>query len=134
MKKVIAYVLLALFCMSASGCAVVMATRQPGHKDLTSLNIGTSRDEVIAELGNPTTSETDAEGNKVDIFKFKQGYYTGVKAVRALGHAAADVFTLGLWEVIGTPTEAVFSGKDMAIKVTYDKDNRVKNVAYLKGR
>jgi len=46
----------------------------------------------------------------------------------------ADVFTLGLWEVVGTPAEAIFSAKDMAIKVTYDKDEKVKDVVYLKGK
>ena len=133
-KKLIVYVLLGVVCFSFSGCAVVMATRQPGYKNLNAVQAGVARDEILAELGTPTASETDAQGNKVDIFKFKQGYSTGNKAVRALGHAAADVFTLGLWEVVGTPAEAVFSGKDMAIKVTYDKDNRAKEVAYLKGR
>ena len=35
-----------------------------------------------------------------------QGYRKGVKVARAIGHGAADVMTLGLWEVVGRPTEA----------------------------
>ena len=87
---------------------------------------------VLSELGTPIATEKDADGNTVDIFKFKQGYSAGNKGVRMLGHGVADVFSLGLWEVIGTPAEAVFSGKEMSIKVTYDKDNKIKDVAYLK--
>lgn len=134
MKRLIACVLLMLLCLSSSGCAVVMASRQPGQKDLSCLNAGTSRDVVLAELGNPVASETDEQGNKVDIFQFKQGYSKGAKAGRALVHGVADVFTLGLWEVVGTPTEAVLSGKDMAVKVTYNESNEVSDVVYLKGK
>jgi len=134
MKSWISFVLLIVMCVSFSGCAVIMATRQPSYKNLNCLNTGMPRDDVLAELGSPTSSETDADGNRVDIFQFKQGYTSGTKAARALVHGAADVFTLGLWEVVGTPTEAVFSGKDMATKVTYDKKNRVKEVVYLKGK
>lgn len=134
MKSLIAAILLALFCLSISGCAVFMAARQPDKKNLNCLNAGTPRDRVLAELGNPTASETDAQGQKADIFKFKQGYDTGVKVSRALVHGVADIFTLGLWEVVGTPTEAIFSGKDVAVRVTYDGDNKVKDVVYLKGK
>ncbi|MFH1996124.1 MAG: hypothetical protein ABIJ27_03890 [Candidatus Omnitrophota bacterium] len=134
MKKYIVYPLLLMVCLSTSGCAVVMATRQPDHKDLTCLSTGTLRDDVVAELGNPSITETNEHGDKVDVFQFKQGYSKGAKAGRALVHGVADVFTLGLWEVVGTPTEAIFSGKEMAVKVTYDKNNRIKKVDYLKGK
>ncbi len=134
MQRLVIPVLFVLLCVSSSGCAVVMATRQPGYKDVNSLRTGDSREEAIAILGNPTTSETNADGNKVDVFQFKQGYSTGAKAARSFGHGVADVLTLGVWEVVGTPTEAVFSGKETAIKVTYDKDNKIKELVYLKGR
>jgi hypothetical protein len=42
------------------------------------------------------------------------------------------VVTLGLWEVVGTPAEAVFSGDEMAFQVSYDKDDRVDQVTVLK--
>lgn len=134
MKALIACVLLVACCISASGCSVVMAARQPDKKDLNRLAIGTPRDTVLAEFGKPVSSETDAQGNKVDVFQFKQGFDTPTKAVRSLVHGVADVFTLGLWEVVGTPAEAIFSGKDMAIKVTYDESDKVKDVVYLKGK
>ena len=133
-KAFIVCVLLVVCCISFSGCAVVMAVRQPDRKDLASVQVGALRNNVIADLGAPAVSNIDAKGNKEDVFQFRQGYGTGVKATRALIHGVADVLTLGLWEVVGTPTEAIFSGKAMAIKVAYDKDDKVKDVTYLKGK
>jgi len=134
MKTFIVCILLAVCCMSFSGCSVVMAARQPDKKNLKTLEIGTPRNNVVAEFGSPASTETDSQGNKVDIFQFKQGFNTATKATRSLVHGVADVFTLGLWEVVGTPAEAIFGGKDMAVKVTYDKDEKIKDVVYLKGK
>jgi hypothetical protein len=33
--------------------------------------------------------------------------------------------TVGLWRVVGTPTEYAFSGTDMLVRVTYDRNDRV---------
>ena len=102
-----------------------MATKQPGKKDLSVLKEGTPRTLVIAELGAPMWSE-EKDGSRVDIHGFKQGYSTGVKAGRAFFHGVADVSTLGLWEVIGTPIESIASGTDTRVKVTYDENDLVK--------
>jgi hypothetical protein len=40
--------------------------------------------------------------------------------------------TLGLWEIVGTPTEAVFSGDELAFEVSYDEQDRVEQVTVLK--
>jgi hypothetical protein len=37
-----------------------------------------------------------------------------------------------LWDVVGTPTEAIFSGDEMAYEVSYDQDNKVYEVTTLK--
>lgn len=134
MRRLIIWALLIVICLLSSGCSVFMAARQPDKKNLNRLAIGTPRDNVLAEFGSPTSTETDSQGNKVDIFQFKQGFDTATKATRSLVHGVADVFTLGLWEVVGTPAEAIFGGKDMAVKVTYDENEKVKNVVYLKGK
>ena len=134
MKTFLACVLLIVCFMSFSGCAVVMAARQPDKKNLKILSVGTPRSNIIAEFGAPAATETDPKGDKVDIFQFKQGFDTATKATRSLVHGVADVCTLGLWEVVGTPAEAIFGGKNMAIKVTYDETEKVKDVVYLKGK
>ncbi len=39
-----------------------------------------------------------------------------------------DVLTLGLWEVIGTPTELILSGDKHEVTVVYDADGRLVSV------
>lgn len=113
------------------GCAVFMAANQPGKKDVNMFREGVPRSALIAEFGAPVSSEKK-NGVRHDIFSFVQGYTTPVKIGRALFHGAADVFTFGLWEILGTPAEATFDGKEMIYKVSYDEDDNVKSVALLK--
>jgi hypothetical protein len=114
------------------GCAAAKATRQPTKKDLSVLREGTDRSRVIAEIGSPAHSMV-REGKNIDIFNFVQGYSTGAKAGRALFHGVADVFTLGLWEVVGTPIEGMASGTLIKIEVKYDKDDKVMEVTSFGG-
>jgi hypothetical protein len=108
-----------------------MAAKQPGKKDLSRLAAGTPRPLVIAEFGAPITTEIK-DGAKVDIFSFVQGYSKGAKTGRAIFHGTADVFTLGLWEVVGTPTEAVFDGQQTVVQVNYDASEKVVSSVVLK--
>lgn len=113
-----------------AGCAVVLAAKQPDAKDLSVLNTGTPRTHVIAELGAPVWSG-EKDGRKVDLFAFTQGYSKGSKAARAFAHGVADVFTLGLWEIVGTPIESVATGTQMKVEVTYDEKDMVKTAELL---
>jgi hypothetical protein len=115
---------LAAFAILTTGCSVYMAATQPGKKDLGVLSAGTPRQAVMAELGAPIDTREAGPG-KVDIYKFTQGYHGVWKGARAVGHGAADVLTLGLWEVVGTPIEGVANGTEMTIEVTYDQSDRV---------
>ncbi len=130
MRKLISLVLVVSFCMFGSGCSVYMAAKQPGNKNLNLLKPGVPRDSILVEFGAPVNSETK-DGKRVDIYRFRQGYSQGNKVVRSVGHGVADVLTLGLWEVVGTPAEATFSGKEVAMKIAYDKDDNVETVTYL---
>ena len=123
--------LCALLIIPNFGCSVFMATKQPSAKNVDMFKVGTPRDMIVAEFGSPATSEV-RDGKKSEIFKFVQGYSSGAKAGRAFFHGAADVLTLGLWEVVGTPTELVFSGDEMAYEVTYDDKDRIDQVTVLK--
>ena len=123
MKPIFALVVVCLF-VHLEGCAVYKAANQPSKKDLSVLKPGTPRDRVVAELGAPVTSEA-TEGGKKEIYTFVQGYSKGAKAGRAFGHAVADVFTIGLWEAVGTPIEGSFSGKRISVSVVYDSADLV---------
>ena len=111
-----------------AGCSVFMATKQPDKKDLSVLEIGNSRSLVLSELGQPISTEIK-NGKRVDIFKFTQGYSTAAKTGRALFHGTADLLTLGIWEVVGSPTEIALDGKKMAFEISYDDNDRIESCA-----
>ena len=120
-----------VWVMAISGCSVFMAAKQPEKKDIDLLQEGVTRTQLISEFGAPVISEYK-NGKRFEIFKFVQGYSTGVKAGRAFLHGAANVATLGLWELVGTPTEITFSGDDMAFQVQYDESDVVEEVVIIK--
>jgi hypothetical protein len=132
-SKYISTALVALTLILTSGCAVFMAAKQPSKKDVSVFRVGNPRALILAEFGLPLITE-EKNGKKVEIFKFVQGYSAGTKAGRAVLHGTADVLTLGLWEVVGTPAEGTFTGNDIAYQVTYDEDERISEVVLLKAK
>ena len=133
MKRFRRFYLLIPSLLFITGCSVVMATQQPARRDLSVLTNGVDRSRVIAELGTPLTTE-EKDGKKIDVFNIRQGYSTGAKAGRAIFHGVADVLTLGLWEVVGTPVEAIASGTDVKLSVCYDTNGRVEKVTTYSGK
>ncbi len=126
--------LIAGLCCITMACSVVMAARQPGQKDLAVLERGTPRSVVRGELGVPIESHEATETTKChETYSFEQGYSGPTKAGRAIFHLAADVFTLGLWEIIGTPTELHFDGTEVNLEVSYDENDRVDSVCVYGG-
>ena len=121
-------VLIAAFPLG--GCAVYMAANQPGEKNLALLSPGTPRNLIVSEFGTPVTTELKG-GARHDVIKFTQGYSTGARAARAIAHGAADVFTAGLWEAVGTPVEGTFNGDQMSAEVVYDASDKVAQVIPL---
>ena len=123
--------LVALLAVGASGCSVVMAAKQPSKRDVGLLSVGIPRNLVLAELGQPIATESK-NGKRVEVYSFVQGYSKGARVGRSIAHGTADVLTFGLWEAVGTPTEAVFDGTRVAYEVTYDASDRVEFVVPLK--
>lgn len=132
MKNILVALLALTLMLGSSGCSVYMAAKQPDAKDVGLFKSGTPRSMILAEFGLPTASEVRGDGKTYDVYSFTQGYSAGAKAGRAVFHGAADVLTLGLWEVIGTPTEGVFDGDKMAFEIRYDKDMKIDQVVALK--
>ena len=126
-KKICLLLVCCLFFIN-TGCSVYMAAFQPGVKDVELLQVGTSREALIAEFGDPVASGVDGDGREYDKFSFTQGYSTGVKIGRAVFHAVADVLTHGLWEVLGTPLEATFDGEEITYEVTYDRNDKIAQI------
>jgi hypothetical protein len=109
-----------------------MAAKQPDQKNLHVLDKGTPRSYVISELG-PAMYAKKEDGKSCDILSFVQGYSTGAKVGRAVFHGAADVLTLGIWEVAGTPIEAVADGTPVKVEVYYDETNCVTFIKPIQG-
>lgn len=82
------------------------------------------------QLGPPVQTTTLADGSVVNKYNYEVG--NDPSAGRAMGHAAMDVLTFGVWEIIGTPVEG-FQGEKYQATITYGPDGMVKNVATQKG-
>ncbi|MBP8006208.1 MAG: hypothetical protein KAZ18_04855 [Acinetobacter sp.] len=125
MKKIIIVLGLAIL-LSLQGCAAVMASNQPHKKNLAVLDVGKHRNHVISELGAPVVSET-LNGERKEIYTFQQGYSKAARISRTMWHTTADIATIGLWEIIGSPTEIYFSGQQLSYEVVFDAQDKVKS-------
>ena len=115
---------LILIIILITGCSVGMALSGSKNKDTSVIYKGSERSFVIAKLGLPDHSIQDDDGNWVDTYYIKEG--NEPSAGRAIGHGVMDVLTLGLWEVIGTPIEAVAGSEDVqTIKIFYDEKDKI---------
>lgn len=130
MKKILLAATISVVALTQTGCSAVMAAKQPPKKDLSLVTNGMPRSAILAEIGAPISSEMK-NGKRVDVFSFTQGYSTANRVSRTLFHGLADVATIGLWEIIATPTEAAFDGKKAAFEITYDTSDRVEHVVRL---
>lgn len=124
MKELGNFVLVGLLAITLTGCSVAMALHGREDVNLAALKIGQPREEVILILGQPSKTMTTETG-VTDVFIVEKG--NAPSAGRAIGHGIADVFTFGLWEVIGTPIEG-FSSSKQQITIKYDKENKVTNL------
>lgn len=110
-----------LFC---GGCSMFMAMHGKRDANVGALSIGQDRAIVLANIGQPSKTVTTDDG-RVDVFELQRG--NAPSGGRALAHGAIDLFTLGLWEVIGTPIEAM-QGESYTLTIEYDKQDKVKKV------
>ncbi len=125
---------LALACVFAveSGCSVYKASTQPGPADLTGIGVGTPRMQVITRIGAPKFSDTDPQGRRQDTFEFQSGFHQASKA-RVILYLAADVFTIGLAELILWPLEmTVMDSASCIAMASYDPAQRVDTWALSK--
>ena len=112
--------MLLVVCLVASGCSVGMALSGKREPQINDIQKGMGIDEVHLILRDYTPAVSDGDdGLRIEEYEIQLG--NAPSGGRALGHAAMDVLTLGLWEVVGTPVEAVSSGT-MNLRVTYKDD------------
>lgn len=130
LPKALAAALLGLV-LATSGCAVHMAATQPSAKPTGLFRVGTPKEKLIANFGAPT-STIQRNGTNYDIYTFTNGSNGGTKVCKCLLYGICDLATLGITEVIFTPTECALRSRDKAYEVSYDADGRVASVVCLR--
>ena len=128
MLKKLPFLIFVLLILTA--CATEQALNQPTKKNLSVLDIGTPRELVVLELGAPADSSIE-DGVKIDLFSIVQGYSKGTRIARATGHLAAEIMTIGLWGLVGTPIEQSYNGIILGYKVYYNENDEVSKVEKL---
>ena len=106
-----------------------LALNHPDRKDMELFRVGTSRNELVAEFGQPVSTGVTPDGRKYEKFVFSKGYSSVAKLGRTVFHIVADVLTQGLWEVAATPLEMSLGGRKVAYELSYDKKGRVTQYA-----
>jgi hypothetical protein len=122
-----AIVLLAL-AGSVAACSPVLEANRPDPVDLTQFKVGEQRLEVLKVLGPPLASAKDGP-NSCDLYQlYTHGPDSGGKAVIAAGEAIADVFTIGLAEVVFTPTEVATKNSKYSVTMCYDPGEKLASI------
>jgi len=110
------------------GCSPFMEANRPTPVDMSQFVTGEKRISVLADIGSPIASTKDGE-NSCDVYKlYTEGHSSAGKGAIAAGEAIADVFTLGLAEVIFTPAEAATQDTKHAVVFCYSPDDRLVSV------
>lgn len=103
-----------------AGCSVAMEASRPAPVRLAEFNPGENRADVIAKLGDPVSTTIDADGASCDLYTLPlSGYGNWAKAGIAFGELLADVGTIGIAEVVSTPTEAATRNKKTPVWFCY---------------
>ena len=105
-----------------------MEATRPDPVDLSKFVPGEKRTNVLAEVGPPIASENEG-GNSCDIYKlYTRGPGSVGKGAIAAGEAIADVLTLGLSEIVLTPTEAATRNSKHTVVFCYTPDEALLSV------
>ena len=113
---------LVLLC-AISGCSVYMEATRPTPTDLAKFQPGDSRISVEEKLGSPVDTSKGESGDSCDLYLlYLRGYGTAGKVPIAVAESAADFFTLGLAEIVLSPTEAVTRNEKRPVWFCYQND------------
>lgn len=124
-QHLLAVAVLASLCVPVQACSVGMAMSGSENPDLGAIRVGASRGEVELHLGTPVKTTLLSGGGRADVYQYEIG--NEPSAGRAVGHGVMDVLTLGIWEVVGTPIEAV-QGETYNATITYDESDKVTDI------
>jgi hypothetical protein len=114
-----------LFLLLVTACSPIMEFNRPTPVDMDEFVIGEPRATVVESLGAPVA--TVPEGDKsCDVYKlYTKGVGSTSRALIGTGELIADIFTLGLAELIFTPTEIGTKNRLHSVTFCYGKDGKL---------
>ncbi len=114
--------------ITLQACSPVMESMRPDPVDISQFVVGENRLKILSDLGSPITTTKDGQ-NSCDIYKlYTKGPDAVGKGAIAAGEAVADVFTLGLTEVVFTPAEAATKNSKHTVIFCYSQDSKLVSV------
>ena len=114
---------------TTSGCSVGMALSGSPNPDLAVCRVGAVKSDIEMQVGPATSVRSLPEGGEVCTYEYEIG--NEPSAGRAVAHGAMDVLTLGLWELVGTPVEAM-QGQKYRMTVIYDDEGTAREISTVK--
>jgi len=127
LRRIFSGALLIALAGFIAGCSIAMEASRPAPVRLAQFDKGESRDAVIAKLGEPVTTTTDADAASCDLYSLPlSGYNNWAKAGIAFGELVADFGTLGIAEAVATPTEAATRNRKTPVWFCYKNNALVR--------
>ena len=114
-----------------AGCAANMAMlRYEEHaaryKDVSVLQRGAARADIVGRLGNPIASATRPDGSVIDLYRFDPNPPEAPPTRGSVvGHIMASTATLGLWELAGIPIEQVLKDRPLTHLLVYGAEDKL---------
>ena len=128
--------LLSLFIVGfwLAGCSAFMAGQRSTYKgDPNVIQVGADRMAVENTLGPPDMAVSVENGRTKVVYKIDPDAHSQAGRNSAIAwHIIADVFTLGLWEIVGTPAEVAAKDKFTTYLIYYSKEGKIEQVETVK--
>lgn len=115
-KKFLKVILLVCTLSIFTSCSAVMAASGKRQSNISTLQKGDNKAMVMAKIGHSPLRVAENGNKAVEIYEIEKGNEPSIG--RAMAHGTLDIFTLGLWELIGTPLEAT-NGEKYYLTVQY---------------
>ena len=108
-------------------CSPIMAANRSSYRgDVNVIKEGIDRGTVIAELGEPDSFSKTETGGYEDKYTLDPGAHrAAVKVLTVLFHLGADLVTLCLWEVVGTPYELAVRDRLATYDLKYNENGKL---------